>query len=472
MRLFHIYILIAASFLGVALSSCSQDLLHLEPTSAIDESEVFNSIATAEAALIGTYDIFSTYSGEGMWGPLMSDVMGEDIMINSVENYGWFVTVYQLNVMANYSYNTNPWWVAYSVIYNANRIIAFAEDVPDATPDQIKNLQGQGKVLRAYSMLKLIEMYGQAYNRDADSEGIMIVTSPVDANSPDFDRSSVRATYEQIVVDLLSAIDLLEENTDKGFFDVRGAKAVLARAYLDMNEWEKARDMSKEAHEDMELMSLNEMLSGFYYRNSETIFTIAYTREDNNIYMSIPSFYWPEYGYSSIRANDEFVNLFESTDARKNFFQVYEPIDADRNIVLKFAHNGQVGNAERIAIRASEMILIEAECEAELGNDDEAQDALFRIQQRAMPSASKSTKTGAELIDEILLERRKELFGEGFRWNDIKRRNLPIKRLGDHWSKFDFTASDDDYYRLTFPIPQSEMDANPLINDENQNPGY
>jgi hypothetical protein len=464
-------IIIIAGLL-LLIQACSEDFLNTEPSFAIDEDEIFNSIITAESALVGTYDLFSAYSGEGLWGPIMSDLVGEDLMINSVENYGWFVPVYQLNTLANYTYNNNPWWVGYTVIYNANRIITNADQIPDASVEEIKNLQGQGKVIRAYTMLKLVQMYAQAYNREPLSEGIMIVTKAVNAGSDDIGRSSVEEVYTQIESDLISAIDLLEENTDKGFFDKRAAQAILARTYLDMNNWEKARDMAVLAAEGMELMSIDEMYSGFLYRNSESIFTIAYTQEDNNVYMSIPSFYWPEFGYSSIRANDLFVSMFNTTDSRKGLFTLYEAIDSDRNLVLKFAHNGQVGNAERIAIRASEMILIQAECEAELENFSEAQSALYQIQVRSEPGVAKSTNTGEDLIEEILLERRKELFGEGFRWNDIKRRNLPFIREGDHWVKFDFGTEDEDYYRLTFPIPQSEIDVNKMINEENQNPGY
>jgi tetratricopeptide (TPR) repeat protein len=278
--------------------------------------------------------------------------------------------------------------------------------------------------------------------------------------------------YNQIVADLLSAIGLLEKHTDKGFFDKQAAQAVLARAYLDMQEWEKARDMAKAAYDELKLMTINEMYSGFNTRNSETIFTVAYTPEDNNVYMSIPSFYWPVAGYSSLRANDVFVNSFNSLDARKAFFLKEPDIDPNRYLILKFAHNYSVGNAERISIRASEMYLIEAECEAELGNYSKAQDALNKIQDRSMPGINKSTATGQALLDEILLERRKELFGEGFRWNDIKRRNQPFKREGDHWVTFEFEPDNADYYHFTFPIPQSEIDANSKISEEDQNSGY
>lgn len=39
-----------------------------------------------------------------------------------------------------------------------------------------------------------------------------------------------------------------------------------------------------------------------------------------------------------------------------------------------------------------------------------------------------STNTGQALIDEIMVQRRVELWGEGFRFLDLKRLNLPLDR--------------------------------------------
>ncbi|TLX76571.1 RagB/SusD family nutrient uptake outer membrane protein [Labilibacter sediminis] len=452
--------------------SCSDDFLVEEPTASLPSENVFESIQTASAALVGAYDALSSYTFEGLYWPIMSDLVGEDLMlVPGSGNWGWFVETYQLEVLPNYTWVDEPWWAAYKIIYDANQLVAFAKDIPDATDEQKKAIEGEGRVIRAYVMLKLAQMYAPAYHTNPDAPSIMNVSVPVDANAEDFPRATNREVYTQIESDLLTAIDKLGSYDDKGFFDKRAAQAILARAYLDMHEWEKASKMAQAAHEGIELMK-REDYYGFFYRNSETIFTVAFNATDNNTYLTIPSFYWPEFGYSSVRANDEFVNKFASADYRKRFFLLYEDIDPDRNLVLKFEHNGQVGNAERISIRASEMYLIEAECEAELGNFSAAQDALWEIQERVSARTSKSTATGQDLINEVLLERRKELFGEGFRWNDIKRRSLPFVREGDHWAKWNFTASDEDYFRLTFPIPQSEIDANPQINEEDQNVGY
>ncbi|MFH6767855.1 RagB/SusD family nutrient uptake outer membrane protein [Gaetbulibacter aquiaggeris] len=463
--------LIKTAFLVLVLAGCSHDFLELEPTDSISEDLVFDSYVTANAALIGAYDQLSSFNLEGLYNPIMADIMGEDVMINSVNNWNWFIPVYQMQVLPNYVYVDSPWWSGNKLIYDTNKIINNSIYIPDATPQQLDNLVGQARVLRAYVMLKLAQIYSPAYARDPEAPSILINTGSDDLYSG-FERAKLYEVYSQIESDLLAATSQLEENDDKGFFDNRAAHAILARLYLDMGKWELARDHAKIASKDLVLMDLNDMFAGFNYRNSETIYTIAYTQEDNNTYLSLPSFYWPVNGYSSMRANNDFVSKFSVADSRKSFFLKLDEIDPDRYLIVKFAHNNAVGNAERICIRASEMILIEAECEAELENYSEAQNALYEIQRRSNPGISKSTATGQVLIDQVLLERRKELFGEGFRWLDIKRRQLSFIRTGDHWVTYSFTAQDPDYFRLTFPIPQSEIDANDALDNLDQNPGY
>lgn len=467
------YILISflLIFSGI-LSSCDKDFLNPEPTTALKSEEVFTSLTNAQAAMVGAYDQLSSWAFDGLYLPIMADLTGEDLLLNSTNNYNWFVPVYQLNILPNYQYASNPWRIGYKVIYDANQIIEYASQIPDATEEDINKLVAEAKVMRAYSMLKLVELFAPAVSANPDAPGILLITSPLEYDAPDVGRSPVSEIYQQIISDLIYGADNLDDTNKPGFFGKRAAQALLARAYLDMQDWQNAADMAKAAAEGMQLMSIEELLGGFYNANEETIFSLAYTPEDNNIYLSIPSFYWPVAGYSSMRADSKFVETFKNGDARIYWFYRQDDIDPDNYLILKFQHNQLVGNAERISIRAAEMLLIEAEANAELGNTNEAIDALYKVQSRSLPGIPKFTGTKEELINEILLERRRELCGEGFRMNDIKRRSLPFVREGDHWVKFNFDANSENYYRLTFPIPQSEIDANTALSQQDQNIGY
>jgi len=108
---------------------------------------------------------------------------------------------------------------------------------------------------------------------------------------------------------------------------------------------------------------------------------------------------------------------------------------------------------------------IEAEALARSGNEGAARQVLFDITSKRDAAYTKSTKSGADLIDEIILQKRIELWGEGFAWFDLKRLKKGVIRVyegSNHpaYGKFDIPAGDN---RFLFMIPQTEVDANPDI---------
>jgi hypothetical protein len=138
-------------------------------------------------------------------------------------------------------------------------------------------------------------------------------------------------------------------------------------------------------------------------------------------------------------------------------------------------NTGTVGLAQPTIMRTSELILIKAECEARKASPDytAAQNSLYLIQHRASASAVKSTSTGAALLSEILMERRKELAGEGFAAIDILRTGSILNRpdvTGPNWSPFLTLPAYD--WRMIFPIPEAEMDSNKSLLPTDQNQGY
>ncbi len=115
-------------------------------------------------------------------------------------------------------------------------------------------------------------------------------------------------------------------------------------------------------------------------------------------------------------------------------------------------------------MRNAEMYLIEAEAKARQGQDAAAAQVLYDLVITRDPAYTKSTNTGAALIEEIMTHRRIELWGEGYRFFDLKRLNLPLHRAGNHQLSLanimDIPAGDNLW---TWLIPQDELDANPLM---------
>jgi hypothetical protein len=126
----------------------------------------------------------------------------------------------------------------------------------------------------------------------------------------------------------------------------------------------------------------------------------------------------------------------------------------------------------------SELYLIAAEGYANIGQEELANFYLSSIQNQRIRNYRNKTYSGVDLIAEIYDERHRELLGEGFRIADLKRWNMGFTRGETQYGADAFVYSlnsqlsyEADDYRLVWPIPKDELDANPQIKDQ-QNPGY
>ena len=122
-------------------------------------------------------------------------------------------------------------------------------------------------------------------------------------------------------------------------------------------------------------------------------------------------------------------------------------------------------------MRSAEMYLILAEAYARSGQDNLARTTLLSLVSKRDLSATLSTKSGADLIDEIMFNRRVELWGEGFRYLDLKRLNLPLDRTAvpnyvatSVANVMQIPAGDP---RFLFLIPRDEINSNPNIGPQN-----
>ena len=116
-------------------------------------------------------------------------------------------------------------------------------------------------------------------------------------------------------------------------------------------------------------------------------------------------------------------------------------------------------------MRSDEMLLIEAEAKAHMpGSEAEAQAIVGQLQ--AMRGETPTIKTGDSLVEDILLERRKELYGEGFAWLDIIRNCKPIVREGNHDQYSGAVKIPAKSWRFVYQIPNNEILNNPNINSD------
>ncbi|MGL4293063.1 MAG: RagB/SusD family nutrient uptake outer membrane protein, partial [Bacteroidales bacterium] len=99
------------------------------------------------------------------------------------------------------------------------------------------------------------------------------------------------------------------------------------------------------------------------------------------------------------------------------------------------------------------------------GQDSESRQLFSQFVLTRDPDYLSAENTGQALVDEIMIHRRVELWGEGFRFYDLKRLNEPLDRKGSNFNAgfcmiLGASAFDP---RWQWAIPQDEMNANSLM---------
>lgn len=178
--------------------------------------------------------------------------------------------------------------------------------------------------------------------------------------------------------------------------------------------------------------------------------------------------------------NKELYDKISSTDIRKGFWYPNAVVDKQPFVQptgvrfnymnSKFqAVSSADGRGDFPWLRVAEMYLIEAEALArQTGKEAQARDVLFLLAKNRDPQYTLSTNSGQALIDEILTQRRIELWGEGRNWTDLKRLNLPLVRptaanagQGSHVESFAVKVTEPaGSNNWVWMIPKAEVDTN------------
>ncbi|WP_199417181.1 RagB/SusD family nutrient uptake outer membrane protein [Chitinophaga silvatica] len=419
----------------VALVACNKSFLDTKPTNAIPDDQVFNSADNIETVINGTwsymFEEFFTYAVPGYKSiDLTSDAMGSDIAVT--QSYGLRDAYAFTEMVDNTKNRVNAFWtILYKVIDNCNNIIA---KVDNATGDAGKKqrLKGQAYALRANCYLRLASLY--QFNQTGSEKAVPIYTEPSGPASEGKPRATVAEVYAQVIADLKLAIPLLQNYqrnpTQKWKIDANVANGLLARAYLYNRQWSDAITAAVAARQGYTLMSGDDYNKGFNdLNNVEWIWGHGQTPNQSNAsynfhYLDVSS---PASYYQSFMADPFFKNFFDSSDVRFKLFDWDTLPDQEGYLRYKKFRfrdpSALIGDL--VLMRAAEMYLIEAEAYAQLGNPGKSAAALNAL--RDARSATHYQGAGS-LMDTILIERRKELWGEGFAISDIIRTGGTVVR--------------------------------------------
>jgi len=495
-----IVVLFSALLIFTLSLSCSSDYLETDPTTAVSEETAFSTASNLMAIINGMHrDLYTrqnTRQGEGGQGAIMimMDALGEDLVFTSAAG-GWFTTTakWQDPVNDGANYNIFPFQFYYALIRNANMVIANGPNVPSSNAtdtETIKKAIGEAYAFRAFCYYMLVQIYAKRYVPNTTNSQLGVPLRLVDDEIP-LARNTVEEVYTQINSDLNEALTRLNSSrTTKSHFNDKVILGLRARVALTQGNYALAASSAKLARADFPLMSDTTYSLGFNYgslaSNGEWMWgtTIATVDQSDNpanfgAYMS------RNYNSVGVRGGPKAISkklyaMFPSTDVRTKLF---DPTGAHTALALpstysKFPYTNQkflaVSTSDsRVDIpymRGAEMYLIEAEALARSNNEVGSKLVFNEFAKKRNPSYTGATTTGAAYITEILNSRRLELWGEGFRFLDLKRLDQGLDRTGSNHNanviNNVFTVSNTDN-KWQWLIPRDEIIANPLIE---QNP--
>lgn len=483
--------------MAISLSalSCQEEDITYRPLTAVNEATVLKSIGDFQNAIRGSYVYMRTdagYAGEFL---IDTEVMTDNLIYNpggrgtNLNGFRWLSTPNN----SHFDYleeSYRPADMASRVINNIGNIPVSAER---------NNIEGEARFIRALTQFDAVRIYSKIPTQSSDalgSLGMYYLKTFEPFARPS--RPTVQETYNEILEDLLSAKDLIGNNSvTSGRASKSTVYALLSRVYLYMGDYAKVAEYGQLALDNAvgemgnlagpiaaptppattptvesdfvkvwDDVSVKGVLLKLPIRDTDQIIP------GNSYFQGSPNARKSEYV-----ASKELADLYKSTDIRKDTYIANSKYAGKFfNHIIKYdGRPGGVANVVDIKIlRMEEVLLNMAEAEYRLSGGGLA--TLDMLRSKRYTDYAPGTETGQALLDAILLERRLEFAFEMDRFFTLKRLGMDMTRSTTDGQISDgsgtaasptFIAADD--YRWQLPIPKYYRDANP---NYQQNPGY
>ena len=461
-------------------TGCS-DFLETVPATSVSDQSVFTSVAGAQAALNGCYFQMRAYSGGGAnrqddWGipsiMMVSDVSADDMIVWG----GWYCYTYNYwgETRGDIFRASALWTFHYRLINNVNSIIAYIDGIPgDQTAKN--HIKGQALAMRGWAYFSLARIFQHTYAIAKDMPGVPIYTEPTTDQTEGKGRGTLEQTYKQVVDDLTEAETLLEgfnRGTLKNNMDQAVVQGILSDVYLTMTDWSNAEKYAKKVMAKYPLTTNEYYLAGFSDINTPSWIWGMEQSEEQNMSDYSPYAMW--YIGSDYRTSGgcwsfkcfflakSFVDKFHANDVRASQFGwEWDCI----HYTYKFRDTDDC-RGSIVFMRTESMLLNAAEalCRQGESKEAEAKELLWRLQD--MRQTPRSTSSGNELLEEIWLERRKELYGEGYGLFDLNRTQKPLLRGSNHYLGGGDLQLPARSWRFIYQIPRGELLNNKAMVDD------
>lgn len=504
--------------------SCSEDFLETSPTDSVSPQNALSTPENMLVALNGVHRtmyaqsevVKSSYAGESYILPMLEFNAGD--MLHSSSGNGWFRN------HAKWLITTNPnrsdisfvWQNYYYIIGSVNAIINSAEGMAES--ELLNNVLGQAYAYRAYAHHRLVSMFAKSptYNNPETDLGVPIMLKTA-APYEGLSRATVEQVYKQTEADIQKAIEYLGKGKEiniKSNISLKTAYGIAARIALTKGDYANAATYANKARKGLSLMSEAEYKSGFNsITNPEWMWGAEVIDDQTNYYYSWFYYIGTNNNGSQNRGNPKIINknlfsLISQTDYRREMWLPKAPNsslgwekdpnyetkedfnNARKDIIEKYSmtsrfythpymsvkflnkDGGTINPDDVLYMRASEMYLVEAEALARQGGKDAEAKAIINELGKARDKSYDINARGLSLIEEIKVQRRIELWGEGHRWLDLMRYDEGFDLTGSGASSTLYQKGfqqdkPSESNNWLYQIPQDEIDANPNMK---QNP--
>lgn len=490
---------LAALPVALLLGGCSKNFLEVDPQGQTTEVLALTDPDAANKLVGGVYNTLY-YGGFGpttvgfLW-VMATDVASDDSDKGSTPgDFGPAGEIDNFTHTPNNFIFNNIWSGHFSAIISANKAIDVLNKgtLEAATKNR---LIGEARFLRGLYYFNLVRFFGGVPK---------ITTAPLasEGNSAALNtRASAAEIYSLITEDLQFAVDNLPMKGDPGTQIGRATKGAaqsyLAKVYLYQKNWQKAYELSQAVIASNQYSLVPNY--NFIFRekpvsgmggnnNSESIFEVQTGVNVGENAVS-PLFSngqgprgrggWNDLGFGLNTPTSDLAGFYEAGDTRRNATIIFinptvpgnstgtvlwdgfripskDSVENDRYNYKAYhstvAESPQLSNNKDTKpknirlMRYAEVLLINAEAAANLGNTGEATAKLNLVRSRANLTATTGT------IANIWAERRSELAMEQDRFFDLVRQGRAGTVLRAHGKAF-VTGKHE-----VFPIPQAQID--------------
>lgn len=494
--------IVMSSFVVLFLGSCADELLNnsgvsgeSQPTGEITSAQLAEGTrenpAIAAAFINGLYAQMVEFgtggsTGHDDFGHKAYDIFGDMVsgdMALSVSTYGWYrASITELQAMNDFTFfdNRQLWTYYYLIIRSANTVIDNLGG-NDAVPDlpETRYAMGQAKAMRAHSYFYLTQYFQREY-----VPGEAILPLYIEPTSTNVGKETAEVIYAQMEQDLNDAIALLDGFVRSEKNQVNQDVARMILAYVLGAKGGRDADVAALTQQvinagNHSMLGAAEVTNGFNNVNTPSwMWGIDITE---NIGLGLVS-WWGQidaFSYSYAWAGDykaidaDLFAAIPADDARKA--QFFDDASSGRYLqpLFKFYASNQIGGvsqtvtADYVYMRIEEAYLLNAEANARIGNDAGARNSLKALLDLRVPSSAYvDALSGSALQDEIYLQTRIELWGEGKSYLAMKRNKATVTRGSNHLSLVGEPIPYNDE-RFQFEIPLFEIQNNPFVNNQN-----